>query len=85
LPYERLEGDDPSRLLRDPGGAGPAPPARGTAPRARIITTFGKRPIAKISADDVRRFLNGLEMSPRSANKQRQVLYAVFKYAVMRG
>ena len=58
---------------------------RGTTPRARIMTAFGKRPIAKISADDVRRFLNGLEMSPRSANKQRQVLYAVFKYAVMRG
>ena len=49
------------------------------------MIAFGKRPIAKISADDVRRFLNELEMSPRSANKQRQVLYAVFKYAVMRG
>lgn len=58
---------------------------RGTVPRARIMTTFGHRPVSKISADDVRRFLNTLDMSPRSANKQRQVLYAVFKYAVMRG
>jgi integrase len=58
---------------------------RGTTPQARIMTAFGHTPVAKISADDVRRFLNALEMSPRSANKQRQVLYAVFKYAVMRG
>jgi len=35
---------------------------RGTVPRARIMTTFGHRPISKISADDVRRFLNALDM-----------------------
>lgn len=67
--------------------AAPGQPQKqhGTVPRARIMTTFGHRPVSKASADDVRRFLNTLDMSPRSANKRRQVLYAVFKYAVMRG
>lgn len=65
--------------------SGQARKPRGAAPRARIMTVFGHRPVSKIDADHVRRFLNALEMSPRSANKQRQVLHAVFKYAVMRG
>ena len=67
--------------------AAPSQPRKphGTVPRARIMKAFGYRAISQISSDEVRRFLNTLEMSPRSANKQRQVLYAVFKYAVMRG
>lgn len=73
---------DYGEMLAAPGQ--PRKP-RGTAPRARIMTAFGHRPVSKISSDDVRQFLNALDMSPRSANKQRQVLHAVFKYAVMRG
>ena len=52
---------------------------------ARIMRAFGGRELAGIDGADVRRFLAKLdreEISARTVNKHRQVLHAIFEYAL---
>jgi integrase len=68
-------------LLAEPGT--PHKRGPGVSP-GRIIGALGDRPIAKVTMSDVASFLRGLErtgMSPRSVNKHRGVLGAMFSYA----
>jgi integrase len=66
----------------------PMPPKmRGKPLKARLMRTFGGRRLADIETEDVSRFLYDLDrdgMSPRSVNKHRQVLHAIFEYAKRR-
>lgn len=59
---------------------------RGRAPAARIMRTFGHRPLASITTSDVARFLARLDaeptMGPRTINKHRQVIACVFEHAM---
>jgi integrase len=51
---------------------------------ARIMRTFGGRPLFGIATKDVRQFLSRLDhedLSPRTVNIHRQVLHAIFEYA----
>jgi hypothetical protein len=68
-------------LLLEPG----TPHKRGPGVNAgRIMRALGDRPIANVTMSDVASFLRGLEragMSPRSVNKHREVLSAMFSYA----
>jgi len=68
-------------LLKEPGT--PHKRGPGTNP-GRIIRALGDHAIAKVTTSDVASFLRGLErggMSPRSVNKHREVLSAMFAYA----
>ena len=68
-------------LLKDPG----TPHKRGPgANPGRIMRALGDQAIAEVTTSDVASFLRGLErdgMSPRSVNKHREVLSAMFAYA----
>jgi hypothetical protein len=51
---------------------------------ARILRSFGGRPLFGIATKDVRQFLSRLDhedLSPRTVNIHRQVLHAIFEYA----
>lgn len=69
-------------MLAEPG----TPHARGKGTyEGRIIGAFGDQPAAEITTADVSRFLRALDradVSPRNVNKHRQVLSAIFTYAV---
>ncbi len=85
LQHER--GAKPSTLsdyrymLAEPG----APHRRGKGKSPGVLmAAFGDRPAAKIATREVSAFLRRLDMegvSPRSVNKNRQVLSAIFGYA----
>lgn len=84
---EHVKGAKPSTLrdyramLREPG----APFARGKGiSEGRILKAFGDRGAAQIAGQDVTRFLRSLDksLSPRNVNKHRQVLSAIFAYAM---
>ena len=89
LHLERVEGSKPSTLadyrylLAQPGQG---PRLRGRQPAARIMRTFGHRPLAAITPSEVGRFLATLDatpgMGPRTINKHRQVLCSVFEHAM---
>ncbi len=68
-------------LLAEPG----TPHRRGAGKSAGLIlASFGDRPIAKITTKEVSAFLrelDGAATSPRSVNKYREVLSAIFNYA----
>lgn len=72
-------------ILRSPGSAAEARRSGPSASRgARIMRTFGGRPLAKIETSDVRRFLSGLDredISARTVNIHRQILHSIFEYA----
>lgn len=72
-------------MLRSPDG----PRIRGRQPRARFMRVFGGTPLAEITADDIRRFLEQMDDDPtvgaRSVNKHRTVLHGIFRLAVERG
>lgn len=84
---QRERGAKPSTLrdygymLAEPG----TPHRRGKGKSAGLIlAAFGDRPIAKISTKEISRFLRELDeagVSPRSVNKHREVLSAIFSYA----
>jgi integrase len=85
LQHER--GAKPSTLsdygymLAEPGA--PHRRGRGRSPGV-LMAAFGDRPAAKITTREVTVFLRGLDrqgVSPRSVNKNRQVLSAIFGYA----
>jgi integrase len=68
-------------VLSEPGT--PHRRGGGRSP-GRILAALGDRPISKLTTSDVASFLRGLEregMSPRSVNKHREVLSAMFTYA----
>lgn len=68
-------------LLAEPG----TPHRRGEGKSAGLIlVSFGDRPVAKITTKEVSAFLRQLDAagtSPRSVNKYREVLSAIFNYA----
>jgi integrase len=68
-------------MLAEPG----TPHKRGAGQNpGRILGAFGDQRIAKVTTADVATFLRALErdgMSPRSVNKHREVLSAMFSYA----
>jgi site-specific recombinase XerD len=84
-------GSAPGQTVRAPGlplhvcGAGNAH-ARGKGTyEGRIIGAFGDQAAAEITTGDVSRFLRALDradVSPRNVNKHRQVLSAIFTYAM---
>jgi integrase len=85
LQHER--GAKPSTLsdyrymLAEPGT--PHRRGKGKSP-GTIMAAFGDRPVAKITTREVSAFLRGLDgqgVSPRSVNKNRQVLSAIFGFA----
>jgi integrase len=67
-------------LLREPG----LPHKRGQGvSHGRIMGAFGDHPAADVTTADVSRFLrqlDGEELTPRSVNKHRQILAAIFTY-----
>lgn len=65
-------------LLAEPGG---------DVRRGRILATFGDRRVDRISVEDVREYLRGLDgkVAPRTVNAHRQVLVSVFADAAARG
>jgi integrase len=69
-------------MLAEPG----TPHARGKGTyEGRIIGAFGDQAAAEITTGDVSRFLRALDradVSPRNVNKHRQVLSAIFTYAM---
>jgi len=69
-------------LLAEPG----LPHARGPGVYAgRVITAFGDRAAADISTRDASQFLSSLDgvgLSARNVNKHRQMLAAIFAYAM---
>ena len=84
---EQVRGAKPSTirdyraLLREPGT--PYKRGAGTSGR-RIMETFGDRPVDHVTMKEVSQFLRGLDadgLTPRNANKYRQVLHAMFTYA----
>jgi integrase len=86
---EHVEGAKPStltdyRYLLAPPSARAR--KRGRQPGARIMRTFGSRPLTSITTADVSRFLRGLDaeagVTPRTVNKNRQLLCSVFKHAM---
>ena len=67
------------RVMLAPAPDGPADPASG-----RIMRRFGDVPVADVARADVRAFLDAMEsdgLSPRTINKTRQVLWAIFEVA----
>ena len=68
-------------MLAEPG----APHRRGKGKSPGVLmAAFGDRPAAKITTREVSAFLRKLDtdgVSPRSVNKNRQVLSAIFGYA----
>jgi integrase len=84
---EEVKGARPS-TLRDYGTllAEPGTPHRRGSGRCagRIMAAFGDRPAGEIKTVDVSRYLRGLDrttMAPRTINKHRQLLSAIFAYA----
>lgn len=86
---EHVEGCKPSTLddygyMLAPADAFPR--KRGRTPAARIMRSFGHRPLASITGPDVARFLARLDsepdMGPRTVNKHRQILCSVFEHAM---
>lgn len=73
---------DHRSLLAEPGTRH----ARGAGrTEGRIMKAFGDRPASSIQTGDVSRFLRELDatgISPRTVNKHRQVLSAIFTYAM---
>jgi integrase len=65
------------------------PKKRGARPRARLMKRFRWEPIETISESDIRSFLRELDrtegISPRSVNKHRFVLGAIFSHAIEHG
>ena len=85
---ERVKRVKPStladyRYLLAPPGA--TPRKRGRPIRSRVMDTFAERPLAAITTSEISRFLAQLDreptLSPRSVNKYRQVLSAIFNFA----
>ena len=84
---ERERGAKPSTLsdyrymLAEPG----TPHRRGRGQSAGLVlSAFGDRPIAKITTKEISellRQLDGSGVSPRTVNKHRQLLSAIFNYA----
>ena len=84
---ERERGAKPSTLrdyrymLAEPG----APHRRGKGHSPGVVmATFGDRPIAKVTTREISAFLRQLDgsgITPRTVNKHRQVLCAIFNYA----
>jgi integrase len=89
-PHARAHAWSPSteadyrRMLAEPGGS---PRPRGTTPEGRILATFGDQRVDKITAEDVRKFLRGLDdsLTARTVNKYKVVLGLVFADAAARG
>ncbi len=86
---EHVEGAKPSTLADYRYYLAPAdaePRKRGRKPAARIMRAFGQRPLTAITTSDIDRFLARLDaeptMGPRTVNKHRQVLAAVFEHAL---
>jgi integrase len=84
---ERERGAKPSTLsdyrymLAEPGT--PHRRGKGKSP-GLILAAFGDRPIAKIATREISAFLRELDgtgVSPRTVNKHRQLLSAIFNYA----
>jgi integrase len=84
---ERERGAKPSTLsdyrymLAEPGT--PHKRGGGKSP-GPVMTALGDRPIAKITTRDISAFLRELDesgLSPRTVNKHRQILSAIFNYA----
>jgi hypothetical protein len=68
-------------MLAEPGT--PHRRGNGKSP-GTIMAAFGERPVAKVTTKDVSGFLRKLDsqgVSPRSVNKNRQVLSAMFGFA----
>ncbi len=68
-------------MLAEPGA--PHRRGKGRSPGV-LMAAFGDRPAAKVTTREVSAFLRGLDrqgVSPRSVNKNRQVLSAIFGYA----
>ena len=61
------------------------PKRRGSKPVARIMGTFGGRPLDSITTSDISRWLRKLDgdqaLSARSVNAHRQIVGAIFKHA----
>jgi len=84
---QRERGAKPSTLsdygymLAEPG----APHRRGKGKSPGVLmAAFGNRPVAKVTTREVAEFLRKLDsegVSPRSVNKYRQVLSAIFGFA----
>ena len=85
---EVVRGARPSTLrdyrsqLAEPG----TPHARGSGVcEGRVMKAFGDLPITAIDVTAIARFLRGLDetgVSPRTVNKRRQLLSAIFAYAM---
>lgn len=84
---ERERGAKPSTLndyrymLAEPGT--PHRRGRGKSP-GLVMAALGDRPIAKVTTKEISmllRELDGADMSPRTVNKHRQLLSAIFNYA----
>jgi integrase len=73
---------DNEALLREPG----APYTRGPGvSKGRIMKRFGDEPIEAITTRDVSTFLrelDGEDIGPKTINKHRDLLHAVFNYAL---
>lgn len=86
---EHVEGAKPSTLADYRYYLAPADAVarkRGRTPAARIMRTFGHRPLTSITSADISRFLARLDadpsIGPRTVNKHRQVLASVFEHAM---
>ncbi|MDO8185975.1 tyrosine-type recombinase/integrase [Conexibacter sp. JD483] len=73
---------DNEALLREPGA--PHKRGAGVSP-GRIMARFGDVPPAAVTTRDVSRFLRELDRSgiaPKTVNKYRELLHAIFNYAM---
>jgi len=84
---ERERGAKPSTLrdyrymLAEPGA--PHRRGKGSSPGV-VMAAFAERPIAKVTTREISAFLRRLDgsgITPRTVNKHRQVLSAIFNYA----
>jgi integrase len=85
---ERVKGAKPSTLsdyrslLAEPGMRHRRGP--GMTRGGRLMAAFGERPICEVDVREVDRFLRDLDragLTPRTVNKNRQILSAIFNYA----
>ncbi len=84
LSYLRTERRAKPSTLRNYGILLARPSGSKRQRGARIMRTFGGRPLFGIATKDVRQFLSRLDhedLSPRTVNIHRQVLHAIFEYA----
>ena len=53
------------------------------APLREIVSVFGDSEIASITSHDIQRYLNGLDLSFKSASTRRSLLSQIFDYAIV--